>query len=116
MQVRADTAVTLGSGYRLTLDAVNNQLILDRGGSTVATVAKTITAGTSYGIRIRSVGKWTNIRVWPSAGAEPGTWDIAYVDGTPLTGDRWCIGCRTDGSTATARSADFDDITITDGA
>lgn len=116
VQVRADTAVTLGSGYRLTLDAVNNQLILDRGGSTVATVAKTITAGTSYGIRIRSVGKWTNIRVWPSAGAEPGTWDIAYVDGTPLTGDRWCIGCRTDGSTATARSADFDDITITDGA
>lgn len=97
------------------LDSVNGQVLLEREAVTVATASKTLTAGTTYGVRIRTLGAYTNVRVWETSGGEIGTWDIAYEDATPPTGDRWAIGCLADGTNATARSADFDDITVTTG-
>ena len=112
---RAQSTSTEATGYRLRLDSVNGQLVLERDAATVATSSKTLTAGTSYGVRIRTLGAYTNVRVWETSGGETGAWDLELEDSAAPTGDRWAIGCLADGTNATARSADFDDITVTTG-
>ena len=110
--IRSATGET--TGYRLML-TTSGTINLARNTSTVATVSKTITATTLYKVRFRAQSGYVNVRVWDAAGAEPGTWDIEYVDPSPLTDFRWLLGCLADGSTATARSADFDDVSVTTG-
>ncbi len=116
LQVRVSTSgSTLGTGYRIFADT-SGTLQLQRDAVAVATWAQTLAVGTEYRARLRAVGKWVNAKVWAASAAEPGAWSAAYVDGTPLTDTRIVLAAFSDGTTATARSVDFDNLIATDGS
>jgi hypothetical protein len=101
-----------GTGYIARVGTSGTAELL-RNGSVVATWAETVASGTDYQIRFRAAGAYINVRVWAAAGSEPGGWDLAYVDASPLSGTQAGIGAQADGSTATARAVDWDNVTIT---
>ena len=99
-----------GNGYVVRVGTSGTAELL-RNTVQVATWPETVTSGTDYQVRFRAAGGYLNFRLWPAAGNEPGTWDVAYVDSSPLVGTQSGIGAYADGSTATARAVDWDNLT-----
>jgi len=103
------------SGYYVEFSAASTtQTLWRRSGGVavaVATWTQTLASATDYITRFRVADGWVNARAWAAAGTEAGTWSVAYRDGSPLSGgNRAGIGAFT--STATARSVDYDNLTL----
>jgi hypothetical protein len=56
--------------------------------ATSAALGFTITANTIYWLRFQKSGSTVQARIWADGGAEPGTWNVTFADGTPLSGGR----------------------------
>jgi len=106
-------------GYVLHITA-HGTLYLERRVSssitTVATESRTLTPSTvQYGFRIWRVDGLINARVWTWGYSEQKEWVMKYVDPSPISGaGHWGVGAINDGSSATSRTVDIDDIVLTD--
>lgn len=80
----------------------------------VGTTAKTFTVATGYRARVQVTGTTVNVRTWPTAGAEPGTWDLtANVSTGPASGH---VGLGAASAASGAQKTSFDDVLITTSA
>ena len=75
-----------------------------------ATVTHSV--GTWYWARIRWQGATVQGRTWADGGGEPGTWNVEVTDVAGPTSGHLILRVETDD--ATADTALFDDITLTD--
>jgi hypothetical protein len=74
--------------YKAYFDGANLILIKKSAGVTTRLAAVPFAAqdGVSYSLRFRAVGQELFVRVWPSAGPEPGSWAITANDSALATG------------------------------
>lgn len=79
--------------------------------STVATASKAHTVGVDYRVRVSAAGGTVRARTWQTGTAEPGTWDVTATVTNTAAG--FAGLSVSGGTTATAQTVLFDDITIT---
>lgn len=95
-----------------------NLLVLDEwntvGGAALATVNLTFTPNVDYSFRLRAIGTSIRARVWPTSGAEPGTWAIDLTNSYYTTPGPLYIGNSGPGVGANG-IAYFDNLLVTDG-
>lgn len=114
---RADS--TLGTdGYVLHVRTSGTIVLERRVASAVTTIAsesRALSSGTQYGFRIRAVGPYVDARVWTWGLSEQKAWALTYIDPSPIgSAGAWGVGAINDGTNATARTVDVDDILLTD--
>jgi hypothetical protein len=115
--LRCDANVDSERGYQLAIDRFGT-LYIGRvpsgySGTTVASQARTFTAGVVYGFRFRAIGGAIKARVWDSSGSEPSTWDLEYTDSSPLAANY--AGITVANGTAANAYTWFDDIVLSSG-
>lgn len=109
-----------GVAVEVTATAVN---LRDNSLNLLQTVAKTLTAGTLYDVRLMAKGPNVRLKVWPNAQTEPAAWDINYAEplyylNTYSTTGKVKAAIRRSGSGDTARTFNvgrtFIEPTVTD--
>lgn len=108
----------LVNGYNLRMNC-SGTLVIEQVISTVVTeiasFAKTLTAGTQYGWRIRVVDEFINARVWVWGSNEHSTWDFDLTDDGITAAGYAGVGIQQD-ATTTPRTVTWDDVIFTDAA
>lgn len=92
--VDAPSGVTRYRGYVLRFQSAATSIaILRRGslGGALTTQATSgaitaIAANTIYWLRFQKVGSVLQGRIWIDGNAEPGTWNVSFTDGSPISG------------------------------
>lgn len=107
-------ALLMSYGATASVSAIDLYKPETNGSTSLQTSSVTLTGTTQYTVRFQRIGSAIRARIWATGSSEPATWNINYTDASPAAAGKVRL-TAIPGAVATARSFDFDDLTVTDG-
>lgn len=113
---RGDASASAGTGYFLHIDRNGNPFIGKAVSFTytqLGTITQAINASTDYSFKFYVVGTSIKAKVWPTAGSEPGSYQLNVTDSAVGAAGLAYLACN--GGNAASYQIDVDDVVMTDG-